>query len=285
MKETFLIDNKLLIQAICGGSTCDKLNVCNGYLYYEYDKPIGRAFLEFCYSELFNIHRFPGYENYYESGSRECNWLVESGAITEEAIQDAVKQLKELYEFTQKTLKKKGLKNLTLYRSLQNHEYRTLCRTNEEDGLQIRTNTLMSFAYTNRTTYGTNIKIKQNINAKDILMIDDITEYDLPDATCNYRVKTGEYEMWVINKDRYGRLQFKYKDIVQDLNHLVPSIETIKNKPSTFRDPISKATDGSMSDNSEFLWRPCEYGRLAPWIVNRNADKIKHALNIKNNEE
>ena len=281
MKETFLVDNKLLIQAICGGRSCNKLNACNGYLYYEYDKPIGRAFLEFCYAEIFQIRRFPGYENYYERGCRACNWLAECGAISEKDVTDEVDQLKNLYKFTQNALKKKGVQHLTLCRSIQEHEYRTLCRTDSEDGLQIRTNMLMSFAYADRTTYGTDIKIARNVDAKDILMIDELTEYDLPDTTCSYRVKTGEYEMWVINKDRYGRLQFKYNDIIQDLNNYVPSIESIRNSPLTFKDPIAEATDGTISSRGEFYWRPCECGYLAPWIVKRNAEKLKKVLRIK----
>lgn len=281
-EETFLIDNDLLIQAACGGSGCSKLNGCNGYLYYEYDKPIGRAFLEYCYSEIFGVHRFPGYENYYEHGCRECKWLVETGGITDADISESIEQLRELYAFTQEHLKKRGIENLTLFRSIQDHEYRTLCRL-EDNKLQIRTNKLMSFAYSDRTTYGTDIKIKRKVRAEDILMIDSITEYDSPDTSCEYRIKTGEFEMWVLNRDKYGRLIFSYEDIIQDLRNLVPSIDAISRKPRTYKDPVAKATDGSIELTNEYIWRPCECGYLAPWIIRRNMKRLKQLLGIIDN--
>lgn len=279
MKETFLIDNKLLIQAICGGSLCNKLNACNGYLYYEYDKPVGRAFLEYCYAEIFDVHRFPGYENYYEHSSRECNWLVESGAISDEDIAESIEQLRELYLFTQEYLKDRGIGCLTLYRSIRDYEYKTLCRTGDNK-LQIRTNKLMSFAYSDRTTYGTDIKIKRKVKAEDVLMIDSITEYDIPDITCEYRIKTGEFEIWVLNRDKYGRLIFNFEDIVQDLGNLVPSMDAVSRKPGTYNDPVAKATDSSIELANEFLWRPCECGYLAPWIIKQNKKRLEQRLEI-----
>lgn len=282
-QENFLVDNKLLIQAACGGSACRKLAKCNGYLHCEYDKPVGRAFLEYCYAEIFDVHRFPGYENYYENGSRECQWLVESGAISDEDIAESIEQLRGLYLFTQEYLKNRGVDCLTLYRSLQDHEYRTLCKMNGNK-LQIRTNKLMSFAYSDRTTYGTDIKIKRKVSAEDILMIDSITEYDMPDTTCEYRIKTGEFEMWVLNRDKYGRLIFNFEDIVQDLRNLVPGMDAISQKPRTYSDPVAKETDCSIELANEFLWRPCECGYLAPWIIKRNKKLLERRLGIVDNE-
>ena len=98
----FNITNNLLIQAILGGAYCKygQLAASKGYL-FDSRSSIGRSFLEYCYSLIFDIRRFPGYENYYSTEANACRELFKIEKINDKEINDACKQLKDLYDYTQ----------------------------------------------------------------------------------------------------------------------------------------------------------------------------------------
>lgn len=222
-KPLFYVNNPLLLQAILGTSHCIncKLQKTNGYLYYENERhPVGRAFLEFCYSEIFNIRRFPGYENYYSRCSNNCFWMVEEGIITEKDIDEACMQLKDLYTFTQDHLKSLGKEEMRVYRSLRPVEIDSF-RIDDNSNIYMQSNIMTSYAYRPYTTYSTNVKITRVIPRQDVLMIDDMTGYPNSNELCGYKAETGEYELWILNRDRYGRISIKPEDIIEDPQGLI----------------------------------------------------------------
>ena len=269
MNNRFNIENPLLIHAICGGTKCDKvpLEKTGGYLYYE-DRPIGRAFLEYCYSVIFGIHRFPGYENYYSLCGYECSWLVESGAISEEDIVSACRELKDLYEFTRAHL---GEREVTLYRTLNSAEIRSAKWVDEK--IAFHTNIMSSYTQSPNMAYRGDIKIKRTVNTKDILMLDEITAFpDKRYGMCEYRPIVGEHEVWVRNVDRYGRVFIDPDDIVKGKEIFLKEIDK---KPPQRQTP---AGDCSLMESYVSPYKPCEISKFSRWLTKRNMKKIQRKL-------
>lgn len=277
MKEQFFeINNPLLLHSILGNSGCEKskLQRTNGYLYYEDERhPIGRAFLEYCYSEIFNIRRFPGYENYYARSSFNCHWMVEEGVITDIDIDAACAQLKELYEFTQNYLKDLNKEALRVYRSLRPVEIDSLY-VGQDDKIYMQTNIMTSYAYRPYTTYSTNVKITRTIPREDILMIDDVTVYSNRNRDCGYKAETGEYELWVLNRDKYGRISINPDDIIEDPRGLIQMDKLHRHNYSGYHNQ-SSADDASLSESVTAPIKPCEWNMFTKWIIRRNKRKIE----------
>ena len=79
MKE-FHLKNELLLQAFWGGYMCKNncLKHCQGYFNADAGN-YGRGFIEYCIARNFNIHRVPGYEQYYLKDGTKMNMLHEYG--------------------------------------------------------------------------------------------------------------------------------------------------------------------------------------------------------------
>lgn len=236
---------------------------------YTDEPPIGRAFLEYCYSEIFNIRRFPGYENYYIKGSSNCRWLVETNQITEKDIRSACKQLEALYAFTQKTLEKRNCKSLKLCRTLRNYEVKSLERIGDGE-LRLNANIISSYAYDSSTAYGTKVRIVRNIDCEDIVMVDDITAFPDDATECGQIVHTGEFEVWVLNKNMYGKIYIDETDIVEDPYQLTKAIPK-----QLLREHKYENEEGSLKELNMAYPRPCEWNAFTKRLISRNKKKIE----------
>lgn len=273
----FYVNNPLLLQAILGNSHCIncKLQKTNGYLYYENERhPVGRAFLEFCYSEIFNIRRFPGYENYYSRCSNNCFWMAEEGIITDKDIDEACMQLKDLYAFTQGHLKSLGKEELRVYRSLRPVEIASF-RIDDDSNIYMQSNIMTSYAYRPYTTYSTNVKITRVVPREDVLMIDELTGYPNSNELCGYRAETGEYELWILNRDRYGRISIKPEDIIEDPQCLFKRERIRHTNNGIMRKPSSNGEDASLFDSITAPIKPCEWNAFTKRLISRNKKKIE----------
>lgn len=102
MKE-FHLKNELLLQAFWGGYMCKNncLKHCQGYFNADVGD-YGRGFIEYCIARNFNIHRVPGYEQYYLKDGTEMNMLHEYGNLKEADIDAACAEIDLLYHFVQR---------------------------------------------------------------------------------------------------------------------------------------------------------------------------------------
>lgn len=272
MKEgIFVVNNPLLTQAICGGMFCDKapLNRSKGYLFASDDPPIGRAFLEYCYSIIFGIHRVPGYENYYARGSYGCSWMVESGAINITEIVSACKELEQLYEHTQKHLQENNIEVMTLYRTLNRTEINSM-ESIGDGKAKFRTNIMSSYTQSERLNYAGDMKIRESVRSEDILMIDNITSYAVRQSLCDNGILTGEYEVWVLTKNPFGERTIGEEDIIRKNQEIGTS-----NRYETNR---SSFGDCSVWESCMIEARPCEYNWFSRWLTKRNMKKIQKLL-------
>lgn len=262
--DFFNITNNLLIQAILGGAYCKygQLAYSKGYLFDSRDA-LGRGFLEYCYSRIFDIHRFPGYENYYSVEAMNCKKLFNVNQISESEITAACDELKELYLFTQKYLKESSVKQMTLYRSLRKPEIDSMCYIDGK--IQLSTNILSSFSRKSIMEYNTAVKIKRKVNQEDILMLYNITRYKDLDGYCNHRLLTEEYEVWVLNRDKYGMITIDEDNIIEGKDNISIKERSFNSHWNFLMDeqPITNVSEP-----------PCEYNRFSKKIIQLNAKKM-----------
>lgn len=270
-EKPFVIDNCLLKQAILGGTYCEKipLRKCPGFLYDSGAEQIERAFLEYCYSEIFNIRRFPGFETYLVNSSFHCKGLIENNEIDEEDITEACNQLKKLYEYTQKRL---SLKEIPLHRTLRDFEIKVLAKQSGEE-IFLPANILSCYSYNNAYSgYDGDVVINRNVPAESIVMIDSWTAYSNID-NCTHKIYTGEGEVWVLNKDRFGRIPIKRAWIDDSKNKIYSVKGSIEAHEVEWF--INRDDGKSLIQNRTLPIRPCETGWLTRILIQRNMKKIE----------
>ena len=102
--KPYKFTNPYLIKAIFGyGHPEDNvLKDCNGYVSANDVYNLGRVFLEYCYSIIFNIHRLPGYKTEWFSRRYDFQHRENLENINADILSNACNELKELYKYTQK---------------------------------------------------------------------------------------------------------------------------------------------------------------------------------------
>jgi len=266
--KPFMVNDPLLLQAIIGNSFCKHapLKESAGYLFIDRDH-IGRAFLEYCYSKIFNLHRFPGYENFYTKSASTCRKLIKAGEMTDDDINASIKQLKDLYGYTQEHLKQQGISELILYRWLRVPEKSTIKQKGNH--IKFYSNTIMSFSYSPEHNYGTSLQIVKRVPIEKVLMLDYLTAYD--SCVCDKRVFKGEDEAWVLNDDKYGNIDAEIYRKTDDTE-----FEQIDDSSVILSNinRVSNATDCSIKDTIMNPPKPCEIGYLTKKLISRNASRI-----------
>ena len=277
--DTFVIDSPLLIQAIIGGEYCNKtpLKSCAGFVYNSNAEQIGRAFLEFCYSEIFNIRRFPGYETYLATSSHHCKWLVEREEITEKDIDYACGQLKKLYEYTQRRLQEERGSSYRIHRKLSGFELNSLERQISEgqDKLYLPANILSSYSYTDAHCY--NVVMARDVDIQDIVMVDYMTSY-ATDSDCSKIIplKDAEGEVWVLNKNRFGKLYIKKEWLYEIDGNVVKPLLNEYNFEEAERH-LTMDDGQSLLKSHSIKTKPCELDDIiTKWVIKRNIEKIKN---------
>jgi|GEM_PF-2274798 hypothetical protein len=271
--NTYKIQSPLLLAAIFGKTNCKHLlSGCNGYLYCDYNN-IGRGFIEFCISKIFNIHRIPGFEQFYLNTGASLELLKAYKGLCEEDINDACNEIKKIYDFTQNNLAN-SVKSETI--SLRRHlnpfeeEYVAKQLANPSvELIELPVNILNSYTY-DRTEfkYRSNIDIVREIDIKKILMVD---EYIQDPFLCCESIRDDEREVWVIEENMFGLIKVNKNCFYVDKTLKLPKVENHQQ----YYFQTNKNDEKSLFYNkSDIIPLPCEYGSITKLLIKRNKKKI-----------
>jgi hypothetical protein len=212
----FEITNDVLNMALFGG------RLCPGYVNND-EYSSSRALLTYLTQEIFSIHRFPGYDEFYRlkyeykirQAFRELNFNT---------IQEAKTELEDLYKHTQFYLNTKYPNNssLKLKRSLNIEEQKQV--TNQlldmDDIVIFESNIILSFAdYNFLGSYNSNVLLTMDVPYEQILIHYDSIIF--PNGTTG---EDKENEVWVLNKDPFGEIKqpkdnFEYEGLIRNNNN------------------------------------------------------------------
>ena len=216
-EDVFVVKNDLVNEALFGEIVCGfkGLPGCSGYVNSDQHQ-IGKAFLSFCYSRIFNIHRVYGYEDAYISDHKR-HFRESFNGLTEQKIIVAERELEELYCFTQKFLLEKGLvvdDKIHLVRALRPFEIESL--TDQfRDGkkkIKVKSGILSSYGhYTDDFRYGSCVTIHRMVPVEDIVIFYKALAY--PGETCYEHGHGYEDEVWVKNNNPLGYIEIAREDI------------------------------------------------------------------------
>ncbi|MBP1932048.1 hypothetical protein [Ammoniphilus resinae] len=189
--------------AIFGGLLADR-NI-NGYINKD-QFSLGRALLTYLTQELFSIHRFSGFDEFYRN-RYHARMREAFSTLPPARLQQAKKELEDLYQFTQQYLHKtySGQSSIKIKRSLNIEEEAQVTNQilDKKPVIEFETNIILSFADKNWLgSYLKNVLLTMDVPFDQILIHYDALHY----PTCT----TGdekEHEIWVLNKDPFGKIQ------------------------------------------------------------------------------
>lgn len=271
MKE-FQLKNELLLQAFWGGTLCKNnyLERCTGY--FNNDKgDYGRGFIEFCIARNFNIHRIPGYEQFYLKDGSQMKMFYEYGKLRRSDIEDACEKLRMLYNFVQEELKNSKYVQegkVRLVRSLTPFEVRKVTsqlRDLSKQKICLLVNIMTSYAHDGKLyDYDGKMSIVREVEVEKIIMFDECLFH--PPNVCAHNIHGGEYEVWVVEDDMFGKIEldrecFKYKELDENIH-------------ASFISGASCGINASLYTDELNARRPCEYNKLTKWIIKRNQQKM-----------
>lgn len=271
MRE-FEIKNELLQQAIWGGYLCKNGALKDSCGYFNTDtNDYGRGFLEFCYSKIFDIHRVPGFEQYYIQDATNMKMKKAYGNLQEKDILDACKELEAYYKFLQKELKDSPYVNdgkIKLVRSLREHERIHVIPQLEEqnDLIELPVNIINSYAHDGRLYgYYSTISIVREVEIEKVVMY--FESLKASENVCWNNLHGNEYEVWVLEDNMFGKIWlpqecFKYGELGK-INKQYDDlfIGNLRNSSSLFAESIYKC-------------KPCEWNKFTRWLIERNKKKI-----------
>lgn len=213
--ELSVIKNPYLLKGIFGYGRPenDVLKDCNGYL-SAYDKfNLGKVFLEFCYSKMFNIHKLPGYEMDWHFKLNRNVYRDNLANASPELIEDACCELYRLYKHIQRYYAGKNINHITLKRMIQSFEREEYTKqlNNNKSYVDIPCNTITS--YTDDKSpggYYSNTMLLRKVKVSQIVM----AWFLLADPLNNKKEYDDEHEFWIINPSATKTPCFSYGDTV-----------------------------------------------------------------------
>ncbi|GED34535.1 hypothetical protein P9G84_31395 [Brevibacillus centrosporus] len=213
----FEITNDILHMALFGG----KLGLCPGYIYGdEFAK--SRALLTHLIQEIFQIHRFPGFEEFYRKNYEFHSNIREAFLqLTNDQLHSAKEELYELYQFTQEYLMQNnpGQNYLRVQRSLNYFETDQIANQllDRNDEIEYETNIVMSFATNNFLgSYGQRrVLLTLDVPFENILIHYDCLHFPNEDPFLTTEGDK-EHEIWVLNTDPRGRLILPYENFAYE---------------------------------------------------------------------
>lgn len=269
--KEFHLTNELLLQAFWGGYMCKNncLTRCQGYFNAD-TGDYGRGFIEYCIARIFNIHRVPGYEQYYLKDGKKVKMLHEYGTLNEADIDAACEEIKSLYHFVQEELKKSAyVKNgkIRLVRSLRTFEIDAVTPQLMENNSTIilPVNIMTSYAHDSELyRYGSNMSIIREVPVEKIIMFDECLFH--PENVCANDIHGGEYEVWVVEDNIFGQIEldkecFRYK-----------KLEKVRDR---YSDSMRAGINASLYTDERKIIRPCEWNLFTKWLIRHNERKIK----------
>ncbi len=268
--ELYNIENELLKRAMWGGRGCKNgcLQHTSGYFNSDiHDK--GRAFIEFCVKQIYNIQRFPGFEPYYLKGP-VYELQKEFGELREEDIFQACEELKKYILFLQEQLKRtKGNSSgkIKLVRSLRQFEIDEVTPQLLEGRERIRmpVNIINSYAHDSQLfCYGSSMSIIREVEIEKIILWEEtlIT----PSGGCVHPYMNSEHEVWVMEDNMFGEIEldatsFRYKEL--DVNY--------RKERVSYHSTIDKPLFVPDKDAP----KPCEWNKFTKWIIRKNIESIE----------
>ncbi|WP_010503488.1 hypothetical protein [Paenibacillus elgii] len=196
----FRINNPLLKATLFGGYMCEESRRAEGWVSSD-QYFVSRSMLTHLVERLFNIHRLPGFHEEYRFNSirekRESYKLVSTGEL-----EDALEELKQLYEHTQKWLQTEAVNGkIRLGRSLRSYEKSQVAHQLLDKAPTIK------YYYHTINSYSTSaflggyvspILLERDVPIEDVLIHYKYVDFDY---VCSFDV---ENEVWVINKHPMG---------------------------------------------------------------------------------
>lgn len=277
MKE-FHLTNELLLQTFWGGYMCKNncLTHCQGYFNAD-TGDYGRGLIEYCIAKVFNIHRLPGYEQYYIKDGTRMNMLHEYGSLNEADIDASCAEIELLYHFVQQELEKSSyVKNgkMKLVRSLRSFEIDAVTPQLRDNNstITLPVNIMTSYAHDNRLYgYGSKMSIVREVPVEKIVMFNECLFH--PENVCANSIHGGEYEVWIVEDNMFGEIEldkecFKYEKLE----------ETGKN----YSYPMRCEIDASLYTDDRKIARPCEWNKFTKWLIKNNIKQIKEIYGISN---
>lgn len=215
----FEITNDILNIALFGGRLYK--DCIEGYI--NNDKlSRSRALLTHLIQEIFSIHRFPGFDEFYRS-KYEYHIREAFKKLDSKDIQDAKAELEDLYKHTQDYLKGKypSKSSLILKRSLNGEEQKQVTNQllDQKDIVEFESNIILSFSDNNWLgSYLSKVLLTVDVPFEQIFIHYDSIVF--PNGTTG---EEKENEVWVLNKDPFGRVKqrkenFKFKELFRNEN-------------------------------------------------------------------
>lgn len=275
--EEFHLTSELLLQAFWGGYMCNNncLKRCQGYFNADVGD-FGRGFIEYCVAKNFNIHRVPGYEQYYIKDGTAMKMLQEYGDLKEEDIEAACAEMMELYQFIQKELVKSPYVKdgkIRLVRSLRPFEIDAVTpqlKNPNNSKIVMPTNIMTSYAHDGALFhYGSTMSVVRDISVEKIVMFDECLYH--PQNVCANHIHGGEYEVWVVEENIFGKLELDRECFAyRSLNDRTEHNEYFNNY---FRPQY--AIDSSLYTDERKIAKPCEWNPFTTWLIKHNVQKIR----------
>ncbi len=268
--ELFTIKNQLLLDALFGNAICIK----NSTGYFNSDRNhFGRAFIEFCTMQIFNIYRMPGFEPFYVSKNIYNYELKDAyGNLSCSDIDDACEELLSLYRFTQERLKKSSFNNngtISLVRSLRDYERKEVepQLLDKKENIEIPVNIINSYAYDKELfCYDSDISISRDVPIENVLFVDKFVQK--PNWICKRTLADCEHEVWVIEKNIFGKTTLSQECFNIRENYTLQN--TVKYVPYAH----SKKEDTSILNINDESQLPCNKNWLTRKIIEYNQKQI-----------
>lgn len=277
----FIFKNELLQQAMWGGSLCKNgyMQHCNGYFNADVCD-YGRAFIEYCVSRMFNIHRVPGHEAYYIQEGSRMKLNEEFGLLKRDDIMDACTEFEKYYYFLQNELKDSAFVRdgkIKLVRSLRPFEI-DIATPQLKEGKEFITmpcNIINSYAHDNQLyCYGSTMSIVREVDIEKIVMYFKTLHH--PSEVCCHINHGGEYEVWVMEDDMFGQVT-----IPKECFHYT-ELQEVRNDRIRYR--YHKEEEGPLYTGNAIDTRPCEWNKFTKWIIKRNQQKIRELFGLEKNK-
>lgn len=287
IENEYRVKSELLLEAMWGDNVCHNrvMPDCVGYFNADSDRnSYGRGFLEFCVSRNFNIHRLPGYEQYYIQDGTALRYKKENGALSEAEVNEACKEIRELYDFTQRKLVSDGIVNdgkVRLVRSLRTYEAREVAPQLKQgrDIIEMPANIITSYSMEKHASGYENIMyLTRQVSAEDILMVYKYLYH--PEWTCASGLHGGEFEVWVIDRSIFGMVNLLKEDFELadgcSLESLCGANQLALNSNCTSSSIFSFVDDGL---------KPCEYDTFTKKLIKRNMKKLQEQYQLRGEDK
>jgi len=221
------IKNEIVSLALFGyrNDVCKNINISMGG-WIDSKNILAKKLLTHCVKRALNIYRLPGHEERYDSTNIYNDYSQKIKELfskfTKEELAKAYEEIKRIYNYTQMSLKrdnKNKNKTIKLRRFLSVFELSQVMDQilKNKPFIEYRTNIITSYS-TDNNSYGYNspIYLEREVKFEDILLHNEYVQY--AEHSCDYI--DPEREVWVLNKNIFGEVEYSLKKFKYDEKNL-----------------------------------------------------------------